>query len=86
MNSIEFDLTINLMPILWAVLNLISFYLGAKLGQKTSKGEDLTIPTPAKAIDNFIERKEYKKQQEELNTMMDNIDRYDGSANGQKDV
>jgi hypothetical protein len=81
-----FRLVIDFQYVIIVLLNVISFYLGAKIGQMTSKGEDLTIPTPAKAIDNFIERKEYKKQQEELNTMMDNIDRYDGSANGQKDV
>lgn len=70
-------------------LNMFSFVMGAKIGQKTIKGETIEtpkIPNPVKAIEEYKESKEYKEKQERFNNMMDNINNYDGTGLGQKDI
>lgn len=69
--------------------NIACFFIGAKVGQKVVKGETLeapTIPNPIKAIEEYKESKEIKKNQEKLNTMLENINNYDGTDLGQKDI
>lgn len=65
------------------------FFIGAKVGQKVSKGEDIKIPNPVEIIDNVKERKEYREEQienqKEFNTNLDNINNYDGTGLGQRD-
>jgi hypothetical protein len=74
------------------ILVLVSYYLGARIGQKVAKNEDLTevIPHP---IREYRERKREERDQEEerekahrYDTIMKNIDNYDGSGVGQEDV
>ena len=77
---------LDLQFILEVFINLLSFYLGAKIGQKVDKGEKLVIPTPTKVIEEYKENKERKREQERMNTMLENIDRYDGTGLGQKDI
>ena len=72
--------------ILIAFINLLSFYLGAKIGQTVAKGETLKIPTPVKVIEEIKETRERKKEQDKLNTMLENINNYDGTGAYQKDI
>lgn len=67
-------------------LCIVCFFVGAKVGQSVQKGKDITIPNPVKAVTEYKESREYKKQQEQINTMMDNINNYDGTGMGQKDL
>lgn len=67
------------------LLNLFSFVVGAIIGQKTSNGETVSIPTPTKAYKDYQVAKEEKEEQEMINIMMANIDSYDGTPLGQKD-
>ena len=64
------------------------FYVGAKVGQTVSKGEDIQTPTinPLKAYREHEQRKEADKEQERMATIMQNIECYDGTGAGQKDV
>ncbi|MBR5544867.1 MAG: hypothetical protein IKU66_05275 [Clostridia bacterium] len=70
------------------VSNIICVIIGAKLGQKVVKGEDIELPTlnPMKAIREHQDRKEAEREADKFNTLMHNIDAYDGTSNGQKDV
>ena len=54
------------------------FIIGAKVGQTVSKGEDMEMPSisPLKA----------QRAQERVDTILQNIDNYDGTAQGQRDV
>jgi hypothetical protein len=62
--------------------------LGAKVGQKVVKGEPVELPNldPFKAYREHEARKAQREEQERLNTVLRNIDRYDGTGNGQEDV
>lgn len=65
-------------------INLLCFYLGSK----KESGNIKTI-NPIEKIKEIKETKksqeEYEKEQKELQTNLDNIEAYDGSALGQKD-
>lgn len=67
---------------------LFSFVVGAKVGQTVSKGEEIKTPviSPLKAYKEHEAKKEAQKEQERIDTIMQNIERYDGTPNGQKDV
>jgi hypothetical protein len=70
------------------VLNVACFFIGAKVGQTVAKGEK--IETPVEAVKNSIrehrEHKEAERQQDKLDTIMRNIESYDGTGYGQEDV
>ena len=69
-------------------LNVVCFFVGAKVGQKVFNGEPIELPSldPIKAIREAQEKREAEKVQEKIDTIMQNIDTYDGTGNGQKDV
>ena len=69
-------------------LNIVCFFVGAKIGQKVVKGEEIkapeiTIPTP---IRDYQKKKQAEAEQNRLETIMQNIEAYDGTSAGQKDV
>ena len=69
-------------------LCIACFFVGAKVGQQVSKGETVELPKvdPLKPIREFGDRKEAEREQERYNTILENIDRYDGTSSGQKDI
>lgn len=76
---------------LTTLLNLCCFYFGVKTGQKVVKGEEVTLPSinPVKAvgtaIETYKEDKRQKKEEENFNINLENIENYDGTGIGQKD-
>jgi hypothetical protein len=62
--------------------------MGAKVGQTVSKGEKIETPTvnPMKAYKEHQERREAEKEQDKLETIMKNLEAYNGTSDGQKDV
>ena len=77
--------TILIMAVTGA-LCIVCFFVGAKVGQSVATGKELKAPNPVAAIENYKAEKEAKSYQDEIETMLDNIDAYDGTGNGQKDV
>lgn len=71
-----------------ALTNVACFAIGAKVGQVAHKGEDIKLPTinPVKAYREREAREEARLAQERIDTIMRNIDTYDGTARGQEDV
>lgn len=70
-------------------LNLVCFFVGAKVGQTVAKGEPIEapkIPKPTEMIKERIDRKEARKEQERIDTIMLNIENYDGTSVGQRDI
>lgn len=59
-----------------SLTNIICFFIGAKVGQDVKRDVTLQVPSPAKAIDQWHERKDTqeKKRIEEIN--MKNIEAY----------
>ena len=70
------------------ISNIVCVIIGAKLGQKAVNGEQIELPTlnPMKVIREHQDRKEAEREADKFNTLMHNIDAYDGTSNGQKDV
>lgn len=69
-------------------LNVMCFIIGAKVGQKVSRDETIELPNlnPIKAVREIQEKREEDKVQNKIETIMQNIDSYDGTGYGQKDV
>jgi demethoxyubiquinone hydroxylase (CLK1/Coq7/Cat5 family) len=71
------------------LINLLSFVIGAKIGQDISKKKDITL-NPVKMVSEQIETHKEKKiadlEERKLKTMLTNIDNYDGTGFGQSDI
>ena len=64
------------------------FLMGAKLGQTVAKGEKIETPTinPMQAVREHRERKEAQMEQDRMDKILQNIEKYDGTSRGQEDV
>lgn len=69
-------------------LNVACFFIGAKVGQKVAKGETIETPNvnPIQYIQEQREKQQAIKEQKRINTILENIDNYNGTDAGQKDV
>lgn len=79
-------LSVVIIVIINCITNIVAFLIGAKTVQKADKGEEIKFPTinPVKAYQEHMEEREAKKEQEELEINMYNIDNYKGDGTGQK--
>lgn len=69
------------------ILCIFSFTIGAIIGQKTIKGEDIKIvKSPVRIIEEIKDTQEQRKEIEKNRIIAENIDNYDGTSIGQKDV
>ena len=69
-------------------VNILCFMIGAKVGQTVSKGDVVMMPA-VNPLEMVRQRQAKQKSEEELDkldTIMRNIETYDGTPNGQKDV
>jgi hypothetical protein len=64
------------------------FLIGAKVGQTVSKGETIELPSinPLEAYRKHEAKREAEKEQNKIDTILQNIECYDGTGKGQKDV
>ncbi len=71
-----------------ATANILCFVVGAKVGQKVSNGESIELPNvnPLEAYKEHKAKKELERTESRKATIMQNIDNYNGTAEGQKDV
>lgn len=69
-------------------MNIMCFVIGAKVGQSVSKGEEVKLPTinPMEIVQEHRAKQEAKKEQSRIDTIMKNIENYDGTGKGQEDV
>lgn len=72
----------------FGAVNIFCFVIGAKVGQQVAKGEKVEMPSanPLKLYKQHEAKKEAEMEQSKIDTIMRNIESYDGTANGQKDV
>lgn len=69
------------------IMNILCFYFGAKTGQKVINKEEVKIlPDPVKAYQKHQAKKEQEKESEVMDTILHNIDAYDGTSIGQKEI
>ena len=71
-----------------ATANIVCFVVGAKVGQTVSKGEEVKLPTvnPLEVYKEHKAKKELDREQNRKATIMQNVDNYNGTAEGQKDI
>ena len=70
------------------VLCIGCFIVGAKVGQQVAKGEPvkLPLPDPIKIIKEHKREKEVDRERSKVETILRNIESYDGTPIGQEDV
>ena len=73
---------------IFGVFLMLSFIIGARVGQKIVKGEEvkISLPNPVKKINDIKEKKEIEKELDKLDIITENIDNYDGTGLGQKEI
>lgn len=73
---------------LFGIFIILSYTLGLKNGQKLKNNEEIKMPevNPVKFVRNEIDNFEERKKQAAFETMISNIDNYDGTGLGQKDI
>ena len=71
-----------------AFVCIASFLVGAKVGQAVSKGEKIEPPTvnPLKVYREHEAKKVAQAEQDKVAVIMSNIESYNGTSDGQKDV
>lgn len=69
-------------------VNVLCFVIGAKVGMAVKKDEEIKLPSvnPVEAVKEHINKREAKIEQDKIDKIMQNIERYDGTSNGQVDV
>lgn len=69
-------------------LNIACFFIGAKVGQATRDGDKIELPSlsPMRAVRERQDRKRSEAEQSKIDTILKNIESYDGTPRGQKDV
>lgn len=74
--------------IVTGILCNVCFINGVNTAQKVKEDKIVELPriSPLKAIREQIEYKESKREQSKLETIMQNIEAYDGTGMNQKDV
>ena len=77
-----------LLLLIMGAVNVACFVIGAKVGQKVVKGEEVQLPTldPMKAYREQQDRREAQKEQDMVEAILRNVEAYNGSAEGQKDI
>ena len=82
----------NLITILVvSILNGVCFFCGLKVGMSVVKGEPIKLPSlqslnPIKAYREREDKKEAEREQDKLDTILQNIEAYDGTGANQKEV
>lgn len=69
-----------------AASNILCFLIGARVGQKVTKGEEVKLPDPMEAVREHQSKREMEHKMSQFEAIMENIDNYDGTGYGQKDV
>jgi hypothetical protein len=69
-------------------LNVVCFFIGASVGSKVAKGEKITAPSinPMEKMRAIQDRKEAQREQDRYDTILQNVENYNGTSQGQQDV
>lgn len=71
-----------------AASNILCFLIGARVGQQAVKGEEIEMPTvnPIEVYREHRAKQEARWEQDRVDTILRNIESYDGTSYGQEDV
>lgn len=72
------------------IANILCFYIGARIGQKIIREEEVTLPNPVKEVQDHMqaqrEKRKAREEQDQLDVILANVESYDGTGWGQRDV
>ena len=70
------------------IMNVLCFVIGAKVGMAVKKDEEIKLPSvnPVEALREHKDKKAEREEQARIDKIMQNIERYNGTPNGQVDV
>ena len=77
-----------LLVLVVSAANIACFLIGAKVANAVIKGEAIKLPTvnPLEIVREHKAKVEAKMEQDRVDTILRNIESYDGTAYGQEDV
>lgn len=77
-----------LMILTLGFINLACFLMGAKVGQSVKSGKEIEMPAinPMEAYRKHEAKREAREEQERIDTIVRNIECFDGTGRGQEDV
>ena len=77
-----------LIILITGALNIGCFFIGAKVGQSVAKDKEIRLPklNPMDMYREHREKKEAQRENEKLETVLRNLERYDGTDAGQEDI
>lgn len=77
-----------LLLLVMGITNIACFMIGAKVGQMVVKGEEVQLPAvnPVEIMREHQAKKEAEMEKNRIDTILRNIDNYDGTSYGQEDV
>lgn len=75
-----------IMFFLFGLFIIFAFIYGLNCGQKIAKNKSIVIPSVNTKVKEFKLKKEEKKINTKIDTELENIDNYDGTGLGQKDI
>lgn len=80
------DITILILAVLTPILSVFCFIKGYNIGAKETGKPEIKVETPKQKIKKAKENKEAEKKRKYYNTLYENINNYDGSSKGQKEL
>lgn len=77
-----------LMLLAISVTHILCFLVGAKVGQQSARGETIRMPIidPVAVMKAHEEKVEASHQQKKAEAILANVEAYDGTPAGQKDI
>lgn len=77
-----------LLLLVMGAANIACLLIGVKIGQAVAKGEEVKLPTvkPVEAVVKLTPQQEAEEEKNKLGIIMRNVDKYDGTEQGQEDV
>lgn len=88
MSTLTLILAIILILVVSGTLNVVCFFIGAKVGQTVASNKPIKAPeiNPVKIIEERRKEENLREEATRNEIILENIDHYDGTSIGQKDV
>lgn len=80
------DITIMILSVLTPILSVFCFIKGYNIGARETNKPEIKLETPMQKIERAKENKKAAEKRSRLNTLLENIENYDGSSKGQKEL
>lgn len=80
------DITIMILSVLTPILSVFCFIKGYNIGAREINKPEIKLETPMQKIERAKENKKAAEKRSRLNTLLENIENYDGSSKGQKEL